>query len=148
MSGRAAPADEARLADATGAGLAATQRSRQPLPNGAAGWCRMAGPPSNPVVLGYRRSDGSGGWILLIGDRGQAVSAITSAELALPGDTATVTVTTPEWVRVGGVYQGLPDPVTAVGSFVPLLRRGSGLIQFENGRAVIAPQPEPTRARK
>lgn len=143
MPGRAVEPDMERLAVALGAGAAVQQRSRQPLPDGGAGWCRIAGEQGEIPIIGLRRVDGSGGWIMLLGDAGQAFTAFTPDELALPaGEATTVVVTTPAFVRVAGVYAGLPDPMATINQVIAVLRGQSGLIDYESGQITLgAPDP-------
>ncbi|HEX8643324.1 MAG TPA: hypothetical protein VF702_05355 [Allosphingosinicella sp.] len=140
FSGRVVEANAARLAAATGAGAAVLRRLREPLPDGGAGWCRVHGPKSDPILSLLRRTDGSGGWILLIGDAGRAFAAFAPGEIGLPADAATIlVVAAPDYARVAALAQGVPDPGAVIEPLAAVLgNRNPGLLDY------VPPTPAPT----
>ncbi len=130
-SGRPAVWNEASLAAATVGAMAMFRTIRQPLGDAAGDWCRDAGFPAERATL-LRRIEDQHDWILLPGDAGTAIAAVSDGEAELPGGPRSVVVAvSPAFIRAAAMFEGTPPMMASIQAAAAVLGgRSEGLFEI------------------
>lgn len=96
----------------------------------ASGRCRVADNPLAGTATLLARDNEIGGWILLVGDAGAAVT-VTPLDLASPSGAHVLFASTPAGTKGVGVFKGQPSPQQGlVLAFPVLTRRSEGMFMI------------------
>jgi hypothetical protein len=130
-TGRPAAWNETGLAAATVGSMVRFQAVRQPLGEAAGLWCRDAGFPAARATL-LRRIDDPHDWILLPGDAGTAIAAVSDGEAQLPGGPRSVVVAvSPAFIRAAAMFEGTPPMMASIQAATAVLAgRSEGLFEI------------------
>ena len=121
-AGKQVASDEAKLALGLAGGIIVAAESRQPLSAAAGRWCRSE--EGLPAAVGtlFRRADGNGGWVALLGDAGKAVTAVSGTDMAGPQEkTAVVFASAPSFSRAAAFYDAAPSVMTGLAAGLQVL---------------------------
>lgn len=132
LSGAVMSADPDGIALGVGAGLHVMARGRKSFAENGGAWCRSDAVPADFGTL-LRRTDDPGGWVMLLGDAGRSLTALSAAELDLPGDrTAILFAQSPAYTKGAGVFSDVPAPMLAITVAAPVLAgKSPGLFEVE-----------------